>query len=89
VSKSGRKTWTEDAARRKPMDFYIVHITFDSLPEKKDREYFHRIPTTFSLSTEQVDRLREVAAKLLLASPDFKRFVVDMGGKYPNLRNEK
>jgi hypothetical protein len=26
-------------------------------------------------------RLREVAAKLLLASPDFQCFVVDMGGK--------
>ncbi len=78
------KDWqTEDAARRKPLDFYIAHITFDSLPEKKDRDYFHGIPTTFSLSAEQVDRLRAVAAKLLLASPDFRRFVVDMGGKIP------
>jgi NTE family protein len=71
----------EDAARHKPLDFYIVHVTFDSLPEKKDRDYFHSIPTTLSLSAEQVDRLREAAATLLWGSPEFQRLIRDMGGK--------
>jgi len=70
----------EDEARLKPLDFYVIHVTFNSLPEKTDRDYFHGIPTTFSLPSDQVDRLREVAARLLAASPEFQRLFKDMGG---------
>lgn len=76
------KDWqTEDAAQHKPLDFYIVHITFDSLPEREERDYFQSIPTTLSLSAEQVDRLREAAEKLLWGSPEFQRLTRDLRGK--------
>jgi len=75
------KDWqVEDEAKNKPLDFYIIHLAFNSLPEKTERDYFHSIPTSFSLQADQVDRLRDVAARLLFASPDFQRLVRDMDG---------
>jgi NTE family protein len=72
---------TEDAANLKPIDLYMIHLTFNSLSDKTERNYFNGIPTMLSLPSDQVDRLRDVAAKLLYASPDFQRLVADMGGR--------
>lgn len=74
--------WHDEAvAIGNPVDFYVIHMTFNSLAEKAERDYFHNIPTSLSLSADQVDRLREVAAKLLYSSPEFQRLVRDTGGK--------
>ena len=72
---------TEDAANSKSIDFYMIHLTFNALPEQAERDYFHGIPTTLSLPLDQVDRLRDVASRLLYASPDFQRLLADMGGR--------
>jgi len=64
-----------------PIDFYLIHITFNSLPDKSKQEYFHSIPTSFSLSADQVDRLRDAATHLLHASPEFQRLIRDMNGQ--------
>jgi len=71
----------ESAAGNTPIDFYLIHVTFNSLPEKSEQEYFHSIPTSLSLSAYQVDRLRKVAAQLLYSSPEFKRLVHDVNGR--------
>ena len=49
----------------------------------KEQETFLNFPTSFDLSAEQVDRLREVAGRLLFSSPDFHRLVRDLGGTLP------
>ena len=73
------REWQEETVRQGvPLDFYLIHLTFSALPEQSERDYFQRIPTTFSLPAEQVDRLREVAPQLLAASADFQRLVHDM-----------
>lgn len=71
------------AAGRKPLDVYVVHLNFDSLPDRKEREYFNDIPTALSLPAEQVDKLRDVAGRLLYGNQDFKRLVTDIGGSIP------
>ena len=71
------------AAGRKPLDVYVVHLNFDSLPDLKEREYFNGIPTALSLPAEQVDKLRDVAGRLLYGNQDFKRLVNDIGGNVP------
>lgn len=76
-----REWQVEGLSHSLPLDFYMIHLTFNSLPEQAERDYFHDIQTTFSLPAEQVDRLRDVAARLLYASPDFHRLVADMGGR--------
>jgi NTE family protein len=78
-----REWQNEDDPNAPPLDFYLIHMTFSALPEQAERDYFHGIPTTFSLTADQVDRLRETAARLLYASHDFQRLVADMGGRIP------
>lgn len=81
LRRSVRDWQIESATAGNPIDFYLIHMTFNSLPEKSEQEFFHSIPTALSLSEKQVDRLRGVAAKLLYSSPDFQRLIRDMGGK--------
>jgi len=71
------------AAGRKPLDVYIVHLSFDSLPDKKERDYFHGIHTTLSLPEEQVDRLRDVAVRLLYSNAEFRKLITDIGVNIP------
>jgi len=80
LRRSIRAWQVEDAANTSPLDFYLIHLNFNLLPEKAERDYFHGIPTTLTLPEDQVDRLRSVAAKLLYTSPDFQRLIHDIGG---------
>ena len=41
------------------------------------------LPTSFVLSEEQVDRLREMAGRLLRQSPDYQRLLRDLGAAGP------
>ena len=47
----------------------VVDVTFDAIRDPKEREYFMNLPTSFVLPAEDVDRLREVAGRLLRQSP--------------------
>jgi NTE family protein len=57
---------------------YVVQVTFDSLKDPADRMYFRRIKTSLTLPKDQVDRLREVAGRLLREAPAFKRLIADL-----------
>ncbi|OPY90643.1 MAG: Patatin-like phospholipase [Syntrophaceae bacterium PtaU1.Bin231] len=65
-----------------PIDFHIIHVTFDVLP-KEEKEYFQQIPTTLRLTEEQVDKLREVAGRILYSDETFRKFVRSLGGTIP------
>jgi hypothetical protein len=66
-----------------PIDFYIIEVGFDSLPDEEERHNFFNIPTTLSLPEETVNELREVAARILFASEPFQKLVHDLGGQMP------
>jgi NTE family protein len=59
------------------IQFYIIYVGFDALRDEKEREYFNQIPTSFHLESEQVDRLRDAARKILRQSKEFERFLND------------
>ena len=80
---AGEWAHVDEAAGRKPIEIYIVHVAFASLPDKAEREYFQEIPTALTLPEAQVDKLREVAGRLLYAQEPFKKLVADLGGKMP------
>jgi NTE family protein len=73
----------DEAQGKKPIEFYIVHVTFDALPDKGEQEYFQGIPTTLKLPADQVDKLREVAGRILYADEKFQKMVKNLGGKIP------
>jgi len=85
------KEWAYDDRMHgeKPIEYYISHVAFDALPDGKERDYFNTIPTSLYLEPEQVDRLRDVAAKLLYTDRDFRRFVKDLGGRLPEVKAKK
>ena len=40
----------------------VLDVSFDAIPDPKERAYFMNLPTSFVLLPEDVDRLREVAS---------------------------
>jgi hypothetical protein len=60
------------------IQFYVVEVKFDALEDETESVYFKRLPTSFSLKSEQVDQLREVAHRILVQSEEFQRFLRDL-----------
>jgi NTE family protein len=60
------------------IQFYVVDVRFDELKDETERMYFKRLPTAFKLTPEQVDKLREVAHRLLVNSEEFQRLLGDL-----------
>jgi len=60
------------------INFYLIEVKFDALSDETERSYFKRLPTSFSLKPEQVDKLREVAHRIMAESPEFQRLLKDL-----------
>jgi NTE family protein len=60
------------------IQFYVVEVKFDTLKDETERMYFKRLPTAFKLAPEKVDKLRDVAHRLLVQSEEFKRLLRDL-----------
>jgi NTE family protein len=58
--------------------FYLIEVKFNALQDKAKRKYFKTLPTSFKLSSEEVDKLREVAGRLFIESPEFQRLLSDL-----------
>jgi NTE family protein len=58
--------------------FYPIVVSFDGIPNEADRQFFKDLPTTFSLPSSTVDRLRDVAGELLNGSTTYNQLVQDM-----------
>ena len=55
-----------------------MEVKFDALKDPAERTYFKRLPTSFSLPPEDVDKLRQVAGRILNDSSEFKRLLRDL-----------
>jgi NTE family protein len=53
----------------------MIDVSFDALEDPDERRYFKRLPTSFTLTDKQVDRLREAGRRLLRESPEFQRLL--------------
>lgn len=63
----------DDPAR--PIDTYISEIAFAGVADDQERHYLNELPTSFSLSDEQIDRLIAVGRRELRRSPEFQRLL--------------
>ncbi len=68
---------------RKSIKTYLVEVGFDALPDKAEQMEYADIPTALQLPEDTVDRLREVAGRILYGSDQFQKLVRDLGGKIP------
>jgi len=62
---------------------HLVEVSFDGITDPKERHYFYNLPTSFALEDEQVDKLREIAGRLLRQSPELRKALEEMGPAPP------
>jgi len=69
-----------DAILRAPdAEIYAIDVSFAQLKDKNELKYLNKLPTSFHLPSEAVDRLRAAAGKIILESPEFQRLRNDVG----------
>jgi NTE family protein len=73
-------TEAQAEARVPKVSLEVLDVSFDALHDPKERAYFMDLPTSFVLPAEDIDRLREVAGKLLRQSEEYQSIVREMGG---------
>ncbi len=72
---------TEQAEAKVPkITLRVVDVSFGAIGDRKEREYFMNLPTSFVLEPEEVDKLRTVAGKLLRQSARYRAVVQRFGG---------
>ena len=77
---SGRRPTPTKADVNSEARFYFIDISLRSIADESERNTFNGIPTALTIDRQTVDRLRAIARKLLLDSPDFKQLVKYLGG---------
>ncbi len=61
-----------------PVTSYFIQVGFEEEPQQRLRLFLNKIPTSFSLTDEQVDTLISSARRLLRANPEFQRLLADL-----------
>jgi NTE family protein len=64
-------------------DVDLVELSFDRVKDANEREYLDRVPTAFTLSTEQIIRLRRAAHVLVEESPELRTFIEESAKAAP------
>jgi len=65
----------------RPVTPYFIQLSFKDINQPEKRRFFNHIPTSFSLTDEQVDRLIAAGRALLRSNPDYQRFLAGLGGQ--------
>ena len=56
-------------------DIDLVELSFERVKNAEERVYLDRVPTAFTLSGEQINRLRRAAHLLVEESPELRKFL--------------
>jgi NTE family protein len=78
MRKSLHRWARELATPERPVTPYFIQIDFRDIQDPERRRFINQIPTSFSLSDEQVDRLIEAGGELLRNDPEFRRLLLDL-----------
>jgi len=58
--------------------FYVVEVSFDQILDSKQRQFFERLPTSYSLDRHEVDALIGRGGELLRNHPEYNRLLCDL-----------
>jgi len=61
-----------------PVTPYFIQVSFDGIKQAEARQFFRKVPTSFKLTDEQVDRLIQAGRELLRDNPVFQKLVADL-----------
>ena len=57
---------------------YFIELSFEEIKRDEVRIFLNKVPTSFSLTDEQVDTLIAVGRQLLREHPDFQKLLADL-----------
>ena len=57
---------------------YFIDVSLNDIEDPQESDYFNKVPTSFKLSDEQVDRLIEAGRRLLRNHPAYQRLLADL-----------
>jgi len=78
--KRSLKAWGEELSDSdKSVDAYFIRLSFDKIKDPELRKFINEIPTSFSLSNQQVDTVIQAGRTLLVENPEFQRLLHDIG----------
>lgn len=60
-----------------PTRFYLIEVSFQQPEDETERAYLNGLPTSLSLPSEDVDKLRQAGRRLLRTHPEFQRLLQD------------
>ena len=80
MDKSLTRWARELSTSRKRVKPYFIQIGIKDVRPAEEFRFLNSIPTSFSLSDEQVDRLINAGRELLRNNPDYQRFLASIGG---------
>ena len=73
------KRWAgEISSPQHPVEPYFVLLDFNGIQDSNQREFLNQIPTSFSLTDEQVDALIAAGGELLRNNVEFRRLMADL-----------
>ena len=72
--------WAEELSTQgETVTPYFIQLGIEDIGQPDELDYLNNIPTSFSLSDEQVDKLIDAGRTLLRNNPDYQRFLTDLG----------
>jgi NTE family protein len=81
MMQQGLARWTKVMSTPdRPVRSYFAKLGFVDIEQPETRSFFNTIPTSFSLSEEQVDKLIEAGHELLRNNPAYQQLLADLGG---------
>ena len=80
MDKSVKRWARETSTPGRPVTPYFIQVGFRDIAQPERRKFFNQVPTSFSLTDEQVDALIAAGRDLLRGNPDYQRFVTGLGG---------
>lgn len=64
------------------VELFFIKISLQQVGDPEERRYLLRLPTSLSLPSEDVDRMRSAARALVLESEEFRRLASALGAEH-------
>ena len=61
------------------VDFHFIEVNFSEHPDPQERDYLKRLPTSFVLTDEAVDRLIAAGRLVLRNNEEYQRLISEAG----------
>ena len=79
LTDSALRAWARElSTAERRVKTHLIDVSFDDFDDAGERSYFKRLPTSFSLSDQQVERLREAGRRLVRESEEFQALLREL-----------